>query len=345
MTSTTDVLIIGAGIAGLTSAKHLEDQGFSVTLVDKGRGFGGRLSTRRIKGLHFDHGTQYFTAGGDAFKAEVARWKKQGWVRKWFESLTFSDERVDKGSHPRYVPKSTGMTSLPKELAGELKGDLHRGERVKSIAFENALWTATCDSGLTLSAKAVLITSPVPQTLDVFEASKLALSKPDKKTLSSIRYAPSLTVMLTLKKGVFSDLGEGMKFPNACDLNWVGNNTHKYKQNKDNVALTLQASAAFSTKHFDSEEGPILDALLNAITPYAPITREHIAEKQLHKWRYAFAETPVDKTFMTIVLPSLSGASLVLAGDAFGERAKIETSWQSGRDAADALAKQLSANV
>jgi renalase len=341
--SISDVLIIGAGISGLSAAKVLEGRGYTVTLVDKGRGYGGRLSTRRIKGLRFDHGAQYFTARSDEFKTEVARWKKNGWVKKWFDSLTFSDERVDKGSYPRFVPKAVGMTSLPKSLAEELTGTVHRGERVKTLAYADNIWTATCDSGKTLQGRTLLMTSPIPQTLEILETSKLTLNKKQAKQLKDIRYAPSLAIMLMLKKELFTDLGEGMKFPDKAPLSWVGNNTHKYKQDKANIALTLHASAAFSAKHFESEEAVILDALLETIQPYAALTRESIAEKQLHRWRYAFSENPLDQTFFNAEIPSHEGASLALAGDAFGERAKIEGAWRSGVDAANHLATQLSA--
>ena len=59
-------LIIGGGISGLIAATELKRNNFEVTILDKGRGIGGRLATRRIKhsvdieGI-FDYGAQHFT--------------------------------------------------------------------------------------------------------------------------------------------------------------------------------------------------------------------------------------------------------------------------------------------
>ena len=42
------IAIVGAGIAGLSCADRLRAAGWAVTLFDKGRAPGGRLSTRRL---------------------------------------------------------------------------------------------------------------------------------------------------------------------------------------------------------------------------------------------------------------------------------------------------------
>ena len=55
------VVVVGAGISGLVCASELSQAGIDVTVVEMGRGPGGRLATRRGSGLPFDHGTQYFT--------------------------------------------------------------------------------------------------------------------------------------------------------------------------------------------------------------------------------------------------------------------------------------------
>ena len=56
------VVIIGAGIAGLSCAQELKLHGISVDIFEKSRGPSGRMSTRRSEAWSADHGAQYFTA-------------------------------------------------------------------------------------------------------------------------------------------------------------------------------------------------------------------------------------------------------------------------------------------
>ena len=42
-----DVVIIGAGISGIACARALHAAGLPVRLIDKGRGIGGHMATRR----------------------------------------------------------------------------------------------------------------------------------------------------------------------------------------------------------------------------------------------------------------------------------------------------------
>ncbi len=55
-----DVAVVGAGMAGLSAARALAEAGRQVVVVDKGRGFGGRMATRRLGTAVFYNGAQYF---------------------------------------------------------------------------------------------------------------------------------------------------------------------------------------------------------------------------------------------------------------------------------------------
>lgn len=79
--------IVGAGMAGLSCAQELRRKGHDTVSFDKGRGPGGRMSTRRIDTppaqTAFDYGVQYFTVRDPAFVTQVATWVMDGHVARW----------------------------------------------------------------------------------------------------------------------------------------------------------------------------------------------------------------------------------------------------------------------
>ena len=83
----SDFLVIGAGMAGLACAAALARSGARVTVLDKGRGPGGRMAARRVEiggeTVSFDHGAQYFTVRDPAFRETVAAWEQAGVAARW----------------------------------------------------------------------------------------------------------------------------------------------------------------------------------------------------------------------------------------------------------------------
>jgi len=58
MSTDPDVLIIGAGLAGLSCGRHLADSGISVQIIDAADGIGGRVRTDEHEGFLLDRGFQ-----------------------------------------------------------------------------------------------------------------------------------------------------------------------------------------------------------------------------------------------------------------------------------------------
>ena len=71
-----DVLVIGSGMTGIACARKLHAAGLDVLVLDKGRGIGGRMATRRVEvngqTICFDHGAQYVTARATGFKRALS---------------------------------------------------------------------------------------------------------------------------------------------------------------------------------------------------------------------------------------------------------------------------------
>ena len=95
-------LIIGAGMSGLLAARRLQQSGLKVTVLDKGRGLGGRMATRRILDGVFDHGAQFFTVRAPAFQDCVDEWLAEGAAQLWATGFASAAGQAPGDGYPRY---------------------------------------------------------------------------------------------------------------------------------------------------------------------------------------------------------------------------------------------------
>ena len=62
-----DVIVIGAGVAGLSLARQLHRRGREVTVLERSRGVERRCATRRVDGVRVDHGVPLIHRRTEAF--------------------------------------------------------------------------------------------------------------------------------------------------------------------------------------------------------------------------------------------------------------------------------------
>src|SRR6266403_5500618 len=63
MSSSADVLIVGAGLAGLCCARDLQAKGVSFQILEASDGIGGRVRTDEMDGFLLDRGFQVLLTG------------------------------------------------------------------------------------------------------------------------------------------------------------------------------------------------------------------------------------------------------------------------------------------
>ena len=66
------VVVVGAGIAGLAAAFRLQQAGHAVQVLESAPQVGGRMITREWRGIRFDPGAEFVT-GADTYLLDLAR--------------------------------------------------------------------------------------------------------------------------------------------------------------------------------------------------------------------------------------------------------------------------------
>jgi phytoene dehydrogenase-like protein len=69
--SRCDVVVVGAGLAGLTAARHLHRSGVDVVLLEASDGVGGRVRTDLVDGFRLDRGFQVLNTAYPAVQREI----------------------------------------------------------------------------------------------------------------------------------------------------------------------------------------------------------------------------------------------------------------------------------
>ncbi len=320
---TRRTVVVGAGLAGLAAAGALREAGHEVVVVDKGRGPGGRMATRRIGDATFDHGAQFFTVRTDALVARVARWQAEGLVFVWNHGFR---EPVD--GYPRYAVQG-GMNALPKHLAAGLD------VRCQAMVFAlrpgppgGRAWEVVLDDATVEPADAVVMTAPVPQAFSVCITAGVDMPR----ELLGIDYDRTLALLAVLD-GPGAVPEPGAVQDGDPTFSMIVDNRRKGVSTVP--ALTMHANPAWSLAWWDRDHDETMDALQDAAAPW--LGGAAVVGRQLKRWRFATPQrTWPDPCWVAPDAP----APLVLAGDAFAGP-RIEGALTSGWAAAAAVLDAL----
>jgi predicted NAD/FAD-dependent oxidoreductase len=299
-------LIVGAGLSGLLAGQILKRAGHPVTILEKSRGVGGRMATRRFKNGVFDHGAQFFTVRDSQFQSWVDLWVQQGKAFEWTRSFSKPSDIPEANGHPRYRG-ANGMTAIPKALSKDLNIQLQT--QVKSISKSGELWMAEAEDGKIFKASQLILTAPVPQSLSLLRTGGVSLPDRGKESLQSIQYHPCIAVLVLLNGPSKIPSPGGIKLDSG-PIQWLADNSQKGISPKS-TAVTIHAAADFSRQNFDQNPDQLAETLITSAEPWLG---DDIQDWQLHKWRYSQPAQIYPERFLEI--PDLP--PLFFAGDAFG---------------------------
>jgi hypothetical protein len=306
------IAIIGAGLSGLACAASLDEHGHEVVVFDKGRGAGGRMSTRRVQipggTVSFDHGAQYFTAHDPGFQARLQSWSEAGLAAPW--PAAGADAFVGTPS----------MNAPLRQLATEL--DVRLSQRIDILARRPDGWHLQGAGGAAGPFDAVLVALPAEQAAVLLRNVNAGFAQRAADTPS----APCWTVMAAFAQRlpVETDV-----LQHRGPIDWAARNSAKPGRSGPE-AWVIQASPEWSATHLEDEPVAVLQALLSAFADTLDVVLPMPLSATAHRWRYARAGAAGDGLLWN------ADTGLGVCGDwLLGPR--VECAWQSGTRLADVV--------
>ena len=306
------VAVVGAGLAGLMAARILSDHGLSVSVFDKGRTPGGRISTRHSRsGGQFDHGAQYFTARTALLKRYVEAWQERGIVAPYHPRMAVLDAdgwRTKEVGTDRYVGQPS-MEHVARHLVGDL--DIRSAVEIDAIkrggGQEFEVIGRSCRS---LGAyDAVILTPPPPQAWKLCEEVAEDLAE----RLATVAFQATWAVMVSFESPLGLEV-DGV-FVNEAEspLGWVCREGSKAGR-PEGHRWVLHGSGAWSQRHVEWEPEEAASALVEAFQELVELGggrwQEPVFERA-HRWRFARAVEPLEEGAWV----SEDAPGVVVAGD------------------------------
>lgn len=343
-----DVAIIGAGIAGLTCAQQVQQAGYRVAVIEKSRGLGGRVATRRLAGTWADHGARCLEQQGEQTSAWIQQLLQTGsiqfWTNKTYE-LCENQIIPTADTSPRYVAPN-GITQIAKHLATGLT--IYYQQRVIALLPTAQGWKFTLESTAKpapdLLAKAIVVAIPAPQALDLLEPlAQKGLSDEIVANLRSVEFDPCITAIAVYtpehQAAIAAAPWQAIRCTQDSVLSWIGLESSK-RSDAEQPVIVAQSTAPFARQYFEAADllavgQTILDRAAAVTFPWV----SHPQVFQVHRWRFAFVSRSLSESHLV----SLSPLPLVCSGEWCGGT-RIEDALKSGQAAAAQILQLLGAS-
>lgn len=318
-----DLAVVGAGLAGATAARRAQDAGLGVVVFDKGRGPGGRMSTRRAG--PWDHGAQYFTARGARFAATVEAWRAADVVAEWPLRLGARDAAHGLHKKPTDEPRYVGTPGMSGVVAHAVEGlDVRFGVRILRIERVSDGFRLYDLQGPVAEAGRCLLALPAPQAADLLEVA------PDLATrCRAVEMAPCWAALLAFEAEVDSPL-DGV-FVNDGPASWIARDSSKPGR-PPGERWVVHARAEWTRAHLEDPPKRIAAALTDELARALEVRLPAKAAADAHRWGYALCPAPLEVG----ALWDPRAPGLVVAGD-WAAGSRVEGAFDSGHAAADHL--------
>lgn len=345
------VIIVGAGISGLAAAHsiHVDAPTVDVHCLEKSRGIGGRVATRRRNSATFDHGAQFFrpidtqqaTLFSDILPHEqLIDIAAPVWV--FDQHNTISPGDPSQNALPKFVYRD-GINVLAKLLAPPTL-TVTRETLVHHIDVQPH--RISCFDGndrLIDTADAILFTPPAPQTHAILAASHMPTTMKDTlcQALSIARYRPCLSVTLAFQGKYELPCQALVNLDRGHPFAWVAfeHLKHESRVPAGQTLITIQCAPAASQQWWDESEHTLPALVVPRLRTLLGFDLPEPEWCDRHGWRYALPDVGADALALQTYEQS---HGVYFTGDALVGQGRIQLSIAHGFATAQRLLAHMS---
>ena len=305
------VIIIGSGIAGISSSLKLKSYGINSIILDKGNFIGGRISTREVKigssSSYFFHGAQFFTAKTREFKKIINTGVNGKYIKEF----------------GNFDPKRYRGNKTMRDFLLNLSKEIHIQQKVKIIGVKpdnNKIKVLDNKIREWISYDGVISTLPAPQNCELLNQFPSL-----QKTLNTGSYHACIALMFT-----FDEIPSGLNtyydfYKKPGILSWMASGSNL------NV-WTAHTNEKFSDLNYHKDKNFLKEKIMSSIKQF--FFSSKVKFHSLHVWRYA-------KVAKKCLGPQIDPKyPVAIAGD-FLEGPNVEAAFISGNKAANLIFDRL----
>ncbi len=315
--------VIGAGLTGAAAARALALAQFEPVLFDKGRGPGGRLSTRRAETplgeVRIDHGAQFVTAETAGFQALIDEAAEAGAAQVWRARLV-SIDRVGGMQPLRPKTRWVGTPGMNALVRTALSGQQVRfAARALRLSGEPGAWHVHFEDGQAEGPfERIALTLPPEQLIELLARTDADFSQLIHQS-RTVQIGPCWTVMGVMD-APFDPGFDGAQILGGA-IRWMARmNARPGWQGPE--CWVLQGSTDWSQAFLEAEPDTVTRALCEEA--FVRLGMPSPVWTGTHRWRYALVQQGAGSA--CAMDPS---GTIGVGGDwRLGPRAEL--AWQSG---------------
>ena len=274
MSDSYDFAIIGAGLAGSFCASLLQTDYPKLCVLEKSRGSGGRLSSRRYESLSYDLGSPCLHLDPEQFGDQLMQWQNAGVLKRWPEA--------DHDPFLAYVGRPR-MSSLTRHLIGD--AEMHTLTRVERLEYLGDSWQLKdADEQTICYTRGLIICAPARQTGALLAGTPCSVDWLTRSHNSSQTSRAQWCMAIEVNRELPAP---GYIAPDHSIITRIINDSHKPGRANNFHLWMIQADTEWSIQYADSHHAQVQQELEQEFCRIMQLDPQDITSQTPHRWNLA----------------------------------------------------------